>query len=533
LIVVDGYNLSITDVVLVARRGDEVAIAGEALERVEKARRVVERLGEEQVPVYGVTTGFGEMCYKLVPKEFESLLQENLIKSHAAGYGQPLPRECVRAMMLARLNCLVRGHSGVRREVVELLKEMLNRRVHPVVPEYGSLGASGDLAPLCHMAAVMIGEWKAEHKGHIMGGADALRSVGLEPLKLKYKEGLALVNGTSASTGIACLAVFDAARLLEHAIIATALSLAALRASIKPFDVRGHEAKPHRGQIEVARTLYEMLKGCDLVRRHEAITAKLKHEYRPSQVVDASEPIQNAYSLRVIPQVLGCVLDTLRFVRGVVETELNSSNDNPLVFEDGDTFHGANFHGQYVATAMDFLTIAVTQLALLSERRLARLINKFYNAGLPEFLVDPKLPAGLYAGFEGGQYIATALAAELRRLCNPASVQSIPTNADNQDFVSMSMNAALNARRAVELANVVVAVEFLAAVQALDIREEPGIRLGKPISRAYHRIREAIPHLAEDRIFAEDVAKMLSLMRSRKIIRDVKKVMGVWLDLDF
>ena len=533
MVVVDGHSLSITDVVLVARRGDEVTIPEEALERVERTRRVVEKLGEDQVPVYGVTTGFGEMCYKLVPREFESLLQENLIKSHAAGYGDLLPRECVRAMMLARLNCLVRGHSGVRREVVELLKEMLNRRVHPVVPEYGSLGASGDLAPLCHMAAVMIGEWKAEHRGHVVDGAKALEAAGLKPLKLKYKEGLALVNGTSASTGIACLALFDAARLLEHAIIATALSLAALRASIKPFDPRGHEAKPHKGQVEVARVLYEMLSGCDLVRRHEAITAKLKREYKPSQVVDASEPIQNAYSLRVIPQVLGCVLDTLRFAKGLVETELNSSNDNPLVFEDGDTFHGANFHGQYVATAMDFLTIAVTQLALLSERRLARLVNKCYNAGLPEFLVDPELPAGLYAGFEGGQYIATALAAELRRLCNPASVQSIPTNADNQDFVSMSMNAALNARKAVELANVVVAVEFLAAAQALDIREEPGIRLGKPISRAYHRIREAVPHLAEDRIFAEDLSKMLSLMRSRKIIRDVKKVMGVWLELDF
>ena len=527
MILVDGYSLTVEDVVLVARKGEEVEIAPEALEKVARIRRVVEALAEEQVPVYGITTGFGEMCYKLVPKEFETPLQENLVRSHAAGYGQPLPREYVRAMMLARLNCLVRGHSGVRPEVISLLKEMLNRGVHPVIPEYGSLGASGDLAPLSHMAAVMIGEWYAEHGGRIMEGSRALEAAGLKPLRLKYKEGLALVNGTSASTGMACINVFEAIRLLKHALIATAMSLAALRASIKPFDIRGHLAKPHRGQIDVARFLYEMLKDCDLVRRHEVITDKLKREYRPGQVVDGSEYLQNAYSLRVIPQVLGSVLDTIRFVKNIVTTELNSSNDNPLVFEDGDTFHGANFHGQYVATAMDFLSISMAQLALLSERRLARLVNRYYNAGLPEFLVDPKLPAGLYAGFEGGQYIATALAAEIRRLCNPASVQSISSNADNQDFVSMSMNASLNARKIIEFSNVVVAVEFLAAAQALDLRERPEIRLGKPISRAYHRIRNSIPHLEEDRLFAEDLEKMLSLMRSGKVIRDVEKVMEV------
>ena len=524
MVLVDGRSLTIEDVVLVARKEEHVELAPEALETAARIRRVVERLGEEQVPVYGITTGFGEMCYKLVPKEFERELQENLVRSHAAGYGQPLPRECVRAMMLARLNCLARGYSGVRPEVLEFLAEMLNRGVHPVVPEYGSLGASGDLAPLCHMAAVMMGEWKAEYRGRIMDGREALEAAGLRPLELRYKEGLALVNGTSASTGIACLNVFDAGKLVKHALIASAMSLAALRASIKPFDLRGHEAKPHRGQVDVAKFMYEMLKGCDLVRRHEDITARLKGEYRPGSVVDGSEYLQNAYSLRVIPQVVGAALDTLRFVRRVVETELNSSNDNPLVFEDGDTFHGANFHGQYVANAMDYLAIAVAQVALLSERRLARLLNRFYNAGLPEFLVDPKLPAGLYAGFEGGQYVATALAAEIRRLCTPASIQSIPSNADNQDFVSMSMNAALNTRRIIEFANVVVAVEFLAAAQALDLREEPGIRLGKPLSRAYHRIRNSIPHLAEDRIFAEDLTRMLSLMRSGKIIRDVEKV---------
>jgi len=529
LVLVDGRSLTVEDVVLVARKGEPVELSPEALEAVARTRAVVERLAEEQIPVYGITTGFGEMCYKLVPKEFERELQENLVKSHAAGYGRPLPRECVRAMMLARLNCLVRGHSGVRPELVELLAEMLNRGVHPVVPEYGSLGASGDLAPLCHMAAVMMGEWKAEYRGRIMDGREALEAAGLRPAELRYKEGLALVNGTSASTGIACLVIFDALKLVKHALIASALSLAALRASIKPFDPRGHLAKPHRGQVDVARFMYDMLKGCDLVRRHEAITSRLREEYAPGRVVDGSEYLQNAYSLRVIPQVLGSTLDTLRFVRSVVETELNSSNDNPLVFEDGDAFHGANFHGQYVANAMDYLAIAIAQVALLSERRLARLINRFYNAGLPEFLVDPELPAGLYAGFEGGQYIATALAAEIRRLCTPASIQSIPSNADNQDFVSMSMNAALNAKRIVEFANVVVAVEFLAAAQALDLREKPGIRLGKPISRAYHRIRNSIPHLAEDRIFASDVEKMLSLMRSGKIIRDVEKV-GVVLE---
>ncbi|MEV4189930.1 tyrosine 2,3-aminomutase [Streptomyces toxytricini] len=500
----DGESLRISDVRAVAAGRPRCVVGDKALEKAARSRRLFEDTVRAGTPVYGVTTGYGEMIYMLVDTDKESELQTNLVRSHSAGVGPLFSEAESRAVLAARLNALAKGYSAVRPELLERLAFYITEAITPAIPEIGSLGASGDLAPLAHLAATLIGEGYVLKDGQRVETATVLRSLGIEPLRLRFKEGLALINGTSAMTGLGSLVTAGALDQVRQAEIATALVLEVLRASAGPFQPEGHAlARPHRGQIDSAAALRELTRGSKLLREHADLRreAELNKE-RGTDVTRTEVYIQKAYSLRAVPQILGAVRDTLYRTLETVEIELNSANDNPLFFDDVDeVFHGANFHGQPIAFAMDYTAIALTQLGVLSERRTNRLLNRHLSDGLPEFLVagDP----GLHSGFAGAQYPATALVAENRTI-GPASTQSVPSNGDNQDVVSMGLISARNARRVLSNNNRILAVELLAAAQAVDIR---GRRDGlSPAGAAtYAAVRAHAPFLERDRWMSDDI----------------------------
>ncbi|MGH7529679.1 MAG: histidine ammonia-lyase, partial [Gemmatimonadales bacterium] len=438
-VTLDGHSLTIPDVVAVARGDAAVALEPGALAALAASRAAVERAIAQGQTIYGVTTGFGKLAHVRIAPEQTRQLQLNLIRSHASGVGEPLPVEAVRAMMLLRANVLVRGTSGVRPVLPELLVEMLNRRVHPPTPSQGSVGASGDLAPLSHLALAMIGEGE---------GGRALTAAGLRPVTLEAKEGLAFVNGTQAQTGLAALQVYDAWRLWRAAHGAAALSLEAVRGTPDPFDARIHDARPHPWQQRSAALLRELLAGSEIRESHR----------------ENDPRVQDAYSLRCTPQILGAVGEGIAFVERLVTTELNAATDNPLVFG-ADVLSGGNFHGQSIALALDVLAIALTTLAGLAERRLERIVNPDLSSGLPAFLArDP----GIESGFMTAQIAAAALVADCRVLATPASVQSIPTEGNQEDVVPMGMTAAWKAGRILANAERVVAIELLAGAQGVE-----------------------------------------------------------------
>src|SRR5579884_426354 len=466
-ITLDGRSLSIGDVVAVARHGAPVALAADALAGVAASRRVVEAAIARGETIYGVTTGFGKLAHVRIPAEQARELQRNLIRSHASGVGDPLSEEAVRAMMLLRANVLVRGTSGVRPALPALIVEMLNRRVHPRVPSQGSVGASGDLAPLAHLAR------------------------GLEPITLEAKEGLAFVNGTQAQTGLAALLVHDAWRLWRSAHAAAAMSLEAVRGTPVPFDPRIHDARPHPCQRRSAALLRALLAESEIRESHRANDPR----------------VQDAYSLRCTPQILGAAGEGLAFAERLVVTELNAATDNPLVF-DGEVLSGGNFHGQPIALALDVLAIALATLAGLAERRLERVVNPDLSSGLPAFLArDP----GLESGFMTAQISAAALAAECRVLAAPASVQSVPTEGNQEDVVPMGMTAAWKAERVLANATRVVAIELLAGAQGLEFLRP--LRPGRGVARAYRAVREIAPPLAGDRSLTADIERVTAALR--------------------
>jgi histidine ammonia-lyase len=470
-----------------------VRLAAPARARVEAARALVEQAVAEQRVVYGLTTGFGALSDVVIPVEQIRELQTNLIRSHAAGVGEPLGEAETRAVMLLRANVLALGRSGVRPALIDLLTEMLNRRVHPVIPARGSVGASGDLAPLSHLALVLIGEGEAVYEGRRMSGGEALRRAGLEPVELEAKEGLALNNGTQVQTAVGVLALLAAERALETAEVAGAMSLEGLRGTPDAFDEAIQRARPHPGQLESAARLRALLEGSEI---------RESHRYGDPRV-------QDAYSLRCMPQVHGAARQALAYVRQVLECEVNSATDNPLIFpEDGRILSGGNFHGQPVAQALDLLAMACASVASMSERRLARLVDPALS-GLPPFLTPEP---GLNSGLMMAQVTAAALVAELRLRAHPASVDSIPTGANKEDHVPMGVAAALKAREAVRLLESVLALELLAAAQALEFLAP--LRPGKGVLRAYERIRERVPRLERDRPLAPDIAAIESLVRS-------------------
>lgn len=496
---IDGESLTLEQVEQVARAGAGVALAGVGRERIRRARAVVERAVAEGRVVYGVTTGFGRLSEVAIPREHIEELQLNLIRSHACGVGDPLPRDEVRAITLLRANVLAKGCSGIREEVVDLLLAMLNRGVHPVIPEQGSVGASGDLAPLSHLALVLVGEGHAEVDGLILPGDQALRRAELTPVVLKAKEGLALNNGTQVQTGIGILALLGAERAVETAEVAGAMSLEGLRGTPDAFHPAIARARPHPGQLASAERLRALLAGSEIRESH-------RH----------NDPrVQDAYALRCMPQVHGAARNALAYVRSVLEVEANSATDNPLIFPDepdddgrpGRVLSGGNFHGQPVAQALDLLAIALTDLASISERRIERLVNPDLS-DLPAFLTREP---GLNSGFMLAQITAAALVSESKILCHPASVDSIPTGASKEDHVSMGPAAARKARQVLRNTEAVLGIELLCAAQALEFLKP--LHPGAGVERAYRLLREHVPPLAADRVLASDIETATRLVR--------------------
>jgi histidine ammonia-lyase len=487
-----GAALHLEDVDRVAGpAAPRVVLAASARARVEASRAVVERAVREERVVYGITTGFGALAEVVIPPERIRELQVNLIRSHAAGAGEPLGEADTRAVLLLRANVLALGHSGVRPALIELLLALLNEGVHPIIPSLGSVGASGDLAPLSHLALVLIGEGEAVHRGARVGGAEALRRAGLEPIVLEAKEGLALNNGTQVMTGIGVLALLAAERALEAAEVAGAMSLEALRGTPDPFDEAIQRVRPHPGQVASAARLRALLADSEIRESHRT----------------GDPRVQDAYSLRCMPQVHGAARQALSYVRSVLEVEANSATDNPLIFEDGRVMSGGNFHGQPVAQVLDLLAIACADLGAISERRTARLVDPALS-GLPAFLSpDP----GVHSGLMMAQIVAAALVAELRLAAHPASVDSVPTDANKEDHVSMGVSAALKARRAVGLLQSVLALELLAAAQGLEFLKP--LRPGRGVGAALRRIRADVPPLVQDRELGPDIRALERLVR--------------------
>jgi histidine ammonia-lyase len=489
----EGQSLTLEEVARVARGAGEVSLAAGARERVEAARRVVERIVAESRVVYGVNTGFGKLSDVTVPADELRELQINLVRSHACGVGAPLSEPETRAMMLLRANVLAKGYSGARPLVVETLLAMLARGVHPLVPELGSVGASGDLAPLAHLALCCVGEGEAVYRGERMPGGEALARAGVEPLRLEAKEGLALLNGTQALTAVGALALERAQRLARTADVSGAMSLEALKGTPVAFDERIHLARPHRGQVESAAHLRELLGDSEIRDSH----------------VEGDPRVQDAYSLRCMPQVHGAARDALAHARAAVEVETGGATDNPLVFaETGEVISGGNFHGAPLAIAFDYSTIALVHLGNIVERRIDRLVNPDKNEGLPPFLT-PR--AGVESGYMVPQIVAVALLNECKVLAHPASTDNLPTDGGKEDHVSMGMTAALKLRRVVENVERVVAIELLAAAEGLEHRAP--LRPGRGARRAYEAVRAHAPRLTRDRPLSDDIERVALALR--------------------
>ena len=486
-LLLDGASLTVEDVFRVAVERAPVALAAGARERIAKARRVVEDVVRRGDVVYGVTTGFGKLSEVAIPHDRLAELQVNLVRSHAAGVGPLLGEREVRAMMLLRANVVAKGYSGARGEVVELLAGMLNAGLYPPIPEQGSVGASGDLAPLAHLALALIGEGVLLCGGGSGPAAEMLAAAGLAPLTLAPKEGLTLINGTQAHTGIAALALVDALRLWRVAHLAGAVSLEGLMGTPAAFDARIHEARGQVGQSESAALLRALLADSEIRESHRR----------------GDPRVQDAYSLRCIPQVHGPVRDALRFAESIVARELNAATDNPLIFDDGEIVSGGNFHGQAVAMALDIMAIALTNLAVISERRIDRLVNPDLNQGLPPFLTRD---AGVSSGFMIAQVTAAAITSECKLLAHPSSVDSIPTDGNKEDVVPMAMGAAWKLRRVVENVRHVLAIELMCGAQAVDYRAP--LRPSPPVGRTVEVVRRRVAPLEGDRVLAGDIASL-------------------------
>lgn len=492
MILLDGNSLTLDELVAITDDGARVALAPAAARRVDAARAVVDRKAAGDRPVYGINTGFGALAETAIPHKDLGTLQLNLLRSHAAGVGEPLPVRAVRASMALRANVLAKGFSGIRRSTLEQLIELLNRRVHPRVPSRGSVGASGDLAPLAHLALVLIGEGDATvgDSTAVVPGAAALAAAGLAPITLMAKEGIALINGTQPSAAVTALAVAGAERLARAADIIAALSIDALRGSLRPFDPRIHAARPYAGQAASASNILRLLTGSAINQSH----ANCGH-------------VQDAYSLRCAAQVHGAAREALRFVRETVMVEANSGTDNPMVFaEDDEIVSGGNFHGAPVALAADLQAIAIAQLVTISERRSDRLVNPTLS-DLPAFLTRN---SGLQSGYMMAQVTAAALVSEIKTLAHPASVDTIPTSANREDHVSMSMGAALKAARALYLATRVLAIELLCAAQAIDLLAP--LTTSRALQAAHACVRAVVPTLTGDRPPAPDIEAISELI---------------------
>jgi histidine ammonia-lyase len=493
-VTLNGQALTIAEVLAVARHNATVTLGSESMRRIQAARAVINRLADEEQKVYGVTTGFGHLSKVRIPHDQLVELQHNLLRSHAAGVGEPLPDEVTRTMMLLLAASLARGNSGVRTEVVQLLLAMLNANIYPLVPSRGSVGASGDLAPLAHLSLALIGEGEAIYAGQRGSGAEALQRAGLTPLHLQAKEGLALINGTHLMEAIAVLALADAQVVLRAAEVACAMSIEGLMGSHVPLDARIHRRRRQHGQQVSAARLRRLVNDSEINRSHQNCTR-----------------VQDPYTLRCAPQVFGAVRDAIEYCATIFERELDAVTDNPLVFpEDGDVLSGGNFHGQPLALALDFLAIALAQLASFSERRIYNLMgpHDWDEGGAPLFLTPNP---GLNSGFMIVQYVAAALVNEIKILAHPASIDSIPTSAGMEDFVSMGVTSAHKVRSILEQTQQVIAIELMCAAQMLDFRLP--LQPGAGVQRAQEIVRSHVAKLEQDRVLAPDIEKLTQVLK--------------------
>ncbi len=504
MIVLDGNSLTLEDVIKVARSYEEVRLSEQGREQIIASRQIVDKILEEEKPVYGISTGFGDFSTIFISKDERMQLQRNLILSHATGVGENLPEEVVRSAMLLRANSLAKGYSGIRLQTVEMLLNLLNKRICPAIPAKGSVGASGDLAPLSHMVLVMLGEGEAYLNGQLLTGAEALKVCGLEPIVLSGKEGLALINGTQIMTAVGTIAWHDAVNLMKAADIAAGLSVEALKGTRAAFDLRISQVRAHPGQIATTQNMLDLT-------AHSAIIASHIH----------CKKVQDAYSLRCIPQVHGASKDALRRAEDTLNVEINAATDNPLIMpETGEAISGGNFHGQPIALVMDYLKLAIAELGNISERRTNRLLD-VHLSDLPAFLTAfPGVDSGLMIT----QYVAAALVSENKVLVHPASADSIPTSANQEDHVSMGTIAARQAREILDNVCNVLAIEMLAAAQGIDFLAP--LTPGDGTAKAHQTIRSVVPHLNEDRVPAPDIKTLHNLIASGRIVQEVEAVVG-------
>lgn len=496
MIELDGNTLTLHKAAQVVFAGEPVVLKEATRKQVERSHKVVTQIVLSGKPVYGINTGIGRLSNESISSEHLHQLQRNVVLSHAVGIGAPLPEVIVRAILLFRINSLLKGYSGIRMEVIDYLIEFLNRKIHPIIPSLGSVGASGDLVPLAHLALVLLGEGEAFYDGRRIDANQVLSLIGRPPVVLSPKEGLALLNGTQYMSGLGFLACVRADNLLTNAIAAAALSLEALRAFSAPFEERLHQTRPHPGQVEVASRLRRLLDGSKLLD-------------------NAGEDVQDAYSLRCVPQVLGAAWEALAFLKEKLEIEVNAATDNPLVFPNGTVISGGNFHGQILGLALEMLTTAMAGTGNIAERRIDRLLTS-PGRGLPLFLAKE---GGLNSGLMLAQYTAAALASENKIFCHPAFVDSIPTSGGKEDHNSM---ASVSARKAIALLDNlerIIAVEYLCAAQALDF-QSPN-RLAQATRVVYERVRDLVPHVDRDRPLAPDIARLAAAVASEALVRDV------------
>lgn len=504
MIHINGKDLTLDQVIAVARSGEKVELSKEAKNAVIKAREYVDKKLHEHAVIYGLTTGFGKFSDTFVPEEETAELQRNLIISHSCGMGNPLPTEVVRAAMLLRCNALSRGNSGIRLSTIETMLEMLNKGVHPIIPEKGSLGASGDLAPLSHIVLVMLGEGEAEYMGQRMTGKKAMEKAGIKTIELAAKEGLALINGTQIMTAVACNVLYDAIELSKTADIAAAMTCEAQLGIKKAFDRKIQAVRGHKGQADCAANLLQILDGSNLA-----------FDLNPDKV-------QDAYAIRCTPQIHGASRDAIEYVSGVISREINAVTDNPIIFPDEDeVISGGNFHGQPIALAMDFLGIAISEYADVSERRIERLVNPALSNGLPAFLTKH---GGVHSGFMITQYAAASMVSENKVYAHPASVDSIPSSANQEDHVSMGTTAARKAAMILDNARKVLGIEIFAACQALWLRGED--KLSPATKAVYDHVRKTVPPIEEDIVMHYPMTACENMIKNCEITRDAEAVCG-------
>ena len=503
-IILDGESFKLEQLVEIARNGMGVKISSQARNRIEKSRMLVDKWVAEGERIYGVTTGFGALSDVAISQADTKKLQKKILLSHAAGMGNEMSEDVVRAMMALRVNDFCRGNSGLRLETIEKLAAVLNSGIVPVVPEKGSVGASGDLVPMAHLSLVLIGLGEARVDGVKMSGAEALAKKQITPLVLEAGEGLALINGTQFMIAIGCLALHDALNLCKHADIAASMSLETLMGTRAAFDPRIHRARPHHGQMKAAANMLKITENSEIISSHK----------------DCSR-VQDAYTLRCSPQVHGASWDAFGYVDRVIRVEMNSSTENPLIFPESEDFlSGGNFHGQPLALACDFLGIAIAELANISERRIERLVNPDLS-GLPAFLVED---GGLNSGFMIAQYAAASLVSENKVIAHPASVDSIPTSANKEDHVSMGAFAARKCMDILKNTEEVIAIELLCGAQGIDLFTN--IKAGEGTLAAYQVIREQVDYMKEDRQLSQDIAKVKALLHSGRIVQAVEERVG-------